>query len=319
MDKAFHKLEERLSKLQVSDAMQEIERALNVCRVAVETLRIQRQGGAPGVAGEKLLVEAVPGSSLSALGMRDLRGIGGKLKVRTASWRAGESLRAALCCGASAELSVSDLQKTARLFRFHAKASSLRWAAKALNTSAGDAVGSSASSICICIKERLDDDDVDASHLEDAIGLERAPKRLKGPSGPKAIRVRHLLLRCADAGRCCPDDPMARRSRKQPAESSPRLPAEAEKITVALLEELLTMQGAGSNEKEVSAAFRKLCQQHSECSSADNAGTLCGDLGWISRGQVEAPFEQAAFCLQPYEFSDVVSTSRGVHLIQRLA
>ena len=36
-----------------------------------------------------------------------------------------------------------------------------------------------------------------------------------------------------------------------------------------------------------STAFRKLCQQRSECSSADNAGQLCGDLGW-ARDQEEA-------------------------------
>ena len=34
-------------------------------------------------------------------------------------------------------------------------------------------------------------------------------------------------------------------------------------------------------------AFRRLCQERSECSSADSAGQLCGDLGWVSRGTLD--------------------------------
>merc|ERR1712217_986381 len=97
---------------------------------------------------------------------------------------------------------------------------------------------------------------------------------------------------------------------------------EAENELIRHLSDLLSMTSTGRPgdlEKQRSDAFRKLCQQHSECSSADNAGQLCGDLGWVSRGQSEIPFEQAAFSLRRGEFSDVITTSRGMHIIQRLA
>jgi len=100
-----------------------------------------------------------------------------------------------------------------------------------------------------------------------------------------------------------------------------RSPPEAETEIVALLRELLTSQPDANGNVDVqrSEAFRKLCQQRSECSSADNAGKLCGDLGWVSRGQGDANFEQAALTLRIGEFSDVITTSRGIHLIQRIA
>ena len=45
-----------------------------------------------------------------------------------------------------------------------------------------------------------------------------------------------------------------------------------------------------------STAFRKLCQQRSECSSADNAGQLCGDLGWASGQDALSLLNQADTC-----------------------
>eukprot|EP00438_Fugacium_kawagutii_P035193 Skav232768 [mRNA] locus=scaffold1229:256417:256897:- [translate_table: standard] len=49
------------------------------------------------------------------------------------------------------------------------------------------------------------------------------------------------------------------------------------------------------------------------------------DLAWvkvvqvIGSGQSEPAFEQTAFSLRKGELSDVVTTSRGVHIIQRIA
>ncbi|CAE8613136.1 unnamed protein product, partial [Polarella glacialis] len=137
-----------------------------------------------------------------------------------------------------------------------------------------------------------------------------------GGEGPRSVRIRHLLLRCAEPGKSLLDDPLDRRARGQKAAKAvTRSPPEAETEIVALLRELLTSQPDAAR----SEAFRKLCQQRSECSSADNAGKLCGDLGWVSRGQGDANFEQAALTLRIGEFSDVITTSRGIHLIQMIA
>lgn len=62
-----------------------------------------------------------------------------------------------------------------------------------------------------------------------------------------------------------------------------------------------------------SATFGDLAKVHSDCSSHDKNG----DLGQFSRGQMQKPFEEAAFGLQVGEISDIVSTDSGVHLIMR--
>lgn len=58
--------------------------------------------------------------------------------------------------------------------------------------------------------------------------------------------------------------------------------------------------------------FEKLAEQYSEDASNKSKG---GDLGYILRGQMEKPFEDAAFSLKPGEYSYIVETSRGFHII----
>ncbi|GAC76342.1 hypothetical protein PANT_20d00066 [Moesziomyces antarcticus T-34] len=58
------------------------------------------------------------------------------------------------------------------------------------------------------------------------------------------------------------------------------------------------------------------CDRHrADCSSA-RAG---GDLGFFQRGQMQKPFEDAAFGLKVGELSSIVDTDSGVHLIYRTA
>jgi len=319
---AVVKMKEALSKAQVRDAEMEVNRGLEACHIAQETLRIAQQSGSKREEGERLLAEGVGIDSLSAMGLRDMREIGGKPIIHTASWRVGEALRVALCCGATARLDPPDLQGPASLFPWQPRAAALQWAAQAFALSCHQS-DSSASAICICLRDRLDEDG-EANVVEDFFAVSRPAKRQKISAGPRSVRVRHLLLRCAEAGKAPPDDPMARRpkssSRNGQQAVAVRTPAEAEAELVTRLENLQNLNtDEGGTESQRLTAFRKLCQQCSECSSADNAGQLCGDLGWISRGQAEPPFEQAAFSLRTGELSDVVTTSRGVHLIQRLA
>lgn len=56
-----------------------------------------------------------------------------------------------------------------------------------------------------------------------------------------------------------------------------------------------------------------LAKTESDCSSHASGG----DLGFFGRGQMQPAFEEAAFALNVGEFSDIVETDSGVHLIQR--
>jgi peptidyl-prolyl cis-trans isomerase C len=102
--------------------------------------------------------------------------------------------------------------------------------------------------------------------------------------GPGAeIRARHILLRIpADAS------PQQREALRQRAE------------------ELRQRAVAGED-------FAQLAQQHSEDPGSAQRG---GDLGFFGRGRMVAPFEEAAFRLQPGEISPVVESPFGYHVIK---
>ena len=59
--------------------------------------------------------------------------------------------------------------------------------------------------------------------------------------------------------------------------------------------------------------FAALAKQYSQEPGADKSG---GDLGYFGKGQMVAPFEKAAFAMQPGQISDVVETPFGLHIIK---
>lgn len=61
------------------------------------------------------------------------------------------------------------------------------------------------------------------------------------------------------------------------------------------------------------AAFTDLAKKNSEDAMSVENG---GDLGVVSRGQLEAPLEEAAFGLEVGSVSDIVESSRGFHIIR---
>jgi len=97
------------------------------------------------------------------------------------------------------------------------------------------------------------------------------------------IRARHILLRVA------PD----------------ATPAQRDSV-LALARDLRAQAVAGAN-------FAKLAEEHSQDPGSARQG---GDLGFFSRGQMVAPFDEAAFALGIGEISDVVETPFGYHIIK---
>ncbi|XP_030380796.1 putative peptidyl-prolyl cis-trans isomerase dodo [Scaptodrosophila lebanonensis] len=63
------------------------------------------------------------------------------------------------------------------------------------------------------------------------------------------------------------------------------------------------------------ATFDELARSYSDCSSAKRGG----DLGKFGRGQMQPPFEKAAFALNVGQLSEIVDTDSGLHIILRKA
>ena len=71
--------------------------------------------------------------------------------------------------------------------------------------------------------------------------------------------------------------------------------------------------GKGQDRIAAGASFESLARQFSQDPGSAGGG---GDLGYFQRGQMVAPFEEAAFALEPGQLSDVVQTPMGFHLIE---
>ncbi|KAF9427508.1 hypothetical protein BGZ94_004773 [Podila epigama] len=86
-------------------------------------------------------------------------------------------------------------------------------------------------------------------------------------------------------------------------------------ITRTKDEALERLKGFQEKIKAGEARLEELASTESDCSSAKKQG----DLGFFERGQMQPPFENAAFALQIGEISEPVWTDSGVHLILRTA
>lgn len=281
--KASKALVRKFAKMQY--VCPDYHRAVDTCTVAVETMRC---GCTPEALPrqEALLREGVTTSCL--MGARDLRRphAVAVMSPQTASQTvAGErTCRLALLTGGTAALADEHLTKAAAQLGRQPKAAALRWC---LETDASERC---ASALCLV--------------LEAARGADEPPAkkpRATGTAGPEGtVRIRHILIRHQQLKQ---PDLMARR------EGSARNAQEAEMAALQALEKLIREPNQ----------FLRLCRELSDCQSGAQPGMLSGDLGWLGKGQQEQGFEDAAFSLKPNEFGDVVTTSRGVHIIQRLA
>ncbi|TPX68411.1 hypothetical protein SpCBS45565_g03106 [Spizellomyces sp. 'palustris'] len=116
-----------------------------------------------------------------------------------------------------------------------------------------------------------------------------------GANGPQSVRASHLLVKHRES----------RRPSSWREENITRTKEEAHKKIAAFRERIV------SEETDLAT----LAQTESDCSSAKRGG----DLGQFGRGQMQPPFENAAFALQVGELSQPVESDSGVHLILRTA
>lgn len=282
--KASRELKKKLERMR--GVSSEYGAAVALCDEAVATLG---RGCTPEALPrqEALLREGLATSR--AMGARDLRWPRPivvmqpeSASLQIPSGGGGSSL--ALLCGATAALSDEYLAECVVRFSRRPKAAALRCCL--------DSDASASSSSAVFIK-------LDGAHVEElAAKRQRTVGTVCGKEG--MVRLRHILFKHQQLRQ---GDPMARREGKF------RTAQEAEKAALDAFEKLLQDRNQ----------FLRLCRELSDCQSADQPGMLSGDLGWVARGQLEPCVDDDVFALRPNDFGDLVSSSRGVHIFQRLA
>lgn len=123
-------------------------------------------------------------------------------------------------------------------------------------------------------------------------------------SSPTKIRAAHLLIKHNGSR-----NPVSRRTNQTITTSSALAYQELQHYEKLILERIET----GS--MDLATIFSQYATERSDCSSYQHGG----DLGEFERGQMQKPFEDAAFALQPGQMSKIVSTDSGFHLIYRIS
>lgn len=115
-------------------------------------------------------------------------------------------------------------------------------------------------------------------------------KRQRNPSEPSKISVRHVLVQYTGSKNARP--PISRTR-----------------------EEACLRALAARDELRGGADFVEVVKKYSD---EPGAASRSGSLGSVERKDVAAPFADAAFELHPKEFSDVVESDFGFHVIMRM-
>jgi peptidyl-prolyl cis-trans isomerase NIMA-interacting 1 len=138
--------------------------------------------------------------------------------------------------------------------------------------------------------------------LAEETAVSSAPPAKKAQTAPSQVRVFHILRKHKDSKR-----PSSWRTDNKP-------------ITISREEAIQEIQGLADILREetdiesLTATFKALAEEESDCSSAKRGG----DLGFFGRKKMRPEFEQAAFALEIGQLSDIVETASGVHILLRV-
>lgn len=245
-------------------------------------------------------LDAVP--MARALGLRDLKRpraiVTAAPQIEVVELESAGTFHLALLSSTTAALENSEVVSKIRTFPRQPKAASLVIAQDASEAQASKKL---AAASCLCSSV------IGVFEVKEEKMEEPPVKKAKASVDDRKVRCLHILLKHKDLKMTQDVESMQRMKRKPPVT---RTVAQAER-------ELLQMQ------RELAAnpnIFHVLCRKHSECDTAMQPGQSAGDLGWITWGTCGSPhFESVMFSLKPYEISDIITTPRGMHIIQRIA
>jgi len=135
------------------------------------------------------------------------------------------------------------------------------------------------------------------------------------------MRLRHILVKFHEGSKPA-EDPKAK--------WASRTRADAERILRGAIAELRQDQKAWTKTpKDVtelislsSKKFIELCRRCSDCETAQKGALACGDLGFVTpeaRAAMSEHFKEVCDILQPGQWSDIMASHQGLHLVQRVA
>jgi NIMA-interacting peptidyl-prolyl cis-trans isomerase 1 len=129
----------------------------------------------------------------------------------------------------------------------------------------------------------------------------RQKKSTSSSSGPKEVRVLHILKKHKD-------------SRRPSSWRQKTITSTVDEAKKELQDLLDVLNESKDNPEELRATFNELARTESDCSSAKRGG----DLGFFGRRKMQPAFEEASFGLDIGELSNIIETSSGVHVILRI-
>lgn len=180
----------------------------------------------------------------------------------------------------------------------------------------GDAAAPPASCAAVVAFFRKPDEDTGAAARRGVEASAAKRPRVEAPN-MESVRLRHIVVRHKDCK--YPIDPL----KNKPAT---RTPVEAEAILRDALAELLKdgdHKGDSKWAAQSTPRIMKVIREISECKSALKGGSQCGDLGWLGKKELERlgkdSFAEPVRALHVAEWSDVLHSEQGTHLVMRIA